>query len=106
MGGPGFLGGGGEAAEFEAEGGVAEDGRFEAGAVGGAGAGAEGGIDGEGFGAAEDVAEEDIGVGFAFAVAGAGAGFEEDAGFFADGEVDVYVGGGGGRVSFGWAVQV
>ena len=100
------MGGGGEATEFEAEVGVAEDGGLETGAVGGAGAGAEGGIDGEGFGAAEDVAEEDIGVCFAFAVACAGAGFEEDAGLFADGEVDVYICGSGGGVCLGWAVQV
>ena len=100
------MGGGGEATEFEAEVGVAEDGRLESGAVGRAGAGAEGGVDGEGFSAAEDVAEEDVGVGFTFAVACAGAGFEEDARFFADGEVDVYVCGGGGMVYLAWAVQV
>ena len=100
------MSGGGETSEFEAEVGAAEDGGFEAGAVGGAGAGAEGGIDGEGFGAAEDVAEEDVGVRFAFAVACAGAGFKEDAGLFADGEVDVYICGSGGRVCLAWPVQV
>ena len=104
MGGPGLLGGGGEATEFEAKVWVAEDGRLETGAVGRAGASAERGIDREGFGAAEDVAEEDVGVRFAFAVACAGAGFEEDTGLFADGEVDVYVCGGGGRICLAWAV--
>ncbi|KAB8338811.1 hypothetical protein FH972_021755 [Carpinus fangiana] len=86
--GPGFVGGGGEAAEFEAQIRVAEYGGLDASGVGGASAGAVARVGIEALGAAKDVAQKEVEVYGAVVGAGPGTGAGDEARLFSHRDED------------------